>query len=74
MRAPGRIGPVAKDRHRTRIRNDAPDDAANQRALAGAIGAKQSQAFAALQFERNAIDRRQFAKALDQPVNPQGQQ
>jgi hypothetical protein len=71
---PSRIRPVAENRHRTRIRNNAPHDAANQRALAGAIGAKQSQAFPALQFKRNALDRGQRAKAFDQSLHAQGEQ
>jgi hypothetical protein len=63
------IGPGTEDGDAACVRDDAPHNAANQRALAGAIGTEQSEAFSSVQFECDAIDRRYLAEALHQRIN-----
>ena len=62
----GRIGRRAEDRDAPRIGDDAAHDGADERALAGAVRPEQAQTFAGAQFQRNAIDGRELAEALDQ--------
>src|SRR3984885_3487331 len=66
-----RICRRSKNRNRSSVRNHAPDNSSNQRAFPCAIRPKQAKALSAIQLQRDAVDSRNLAKALDQCFNPQ---
>src|ERR1019366_8532135 len=65
----GRIGRRAKDCDSPGVGNHTAHNGANQSAFARAVRTEQAEAFAAPQFQRDAIDSDHLAKALDQRVD-----
>ena len=62
----GRACRGAEDRDAPCIEDDTADDGADERALAGAVRAEQPETFAGAQLQRNSVEGRELAEALDQ--------
>src|ERR1035438_8769140 len=62
----GRADRKPEDGNAPRVGKDATNNAADQRAFARSVWPQQSQAFAATQRQRDAIDGRYRSKSLDQ--------
>jgi hypothetical protein len=62
---------LAAQAHAPLVGLDQPDHHVKGRGLAGAVGAEQSDHFAAINVDRDAVDHSPSAVALDQPVRLQ---